>query len=360
MTNIAAFTFTVPTTNARAKHAVVVADDLANGSDHKYNGRQKLYHCGGSLVVSSGSVDYIQELLNNPVYFSKGMSPYFSAVAIARGEASKKRDLHCTLIIVGNNFHNGDPEIYKIELRKSSGVDFSGPLEYTCGGSAKTHVLPAMEEDFADKEFSIDNLTKAVAYAWSLGLVGNRDLHASDRLQVGVVSEDVKRTIYHPSVSMDAKDELDFLRLNTGLNIKNVEYSTNGTFLDLMGSLYNIFDHFSLRMMQRYVDHIRVDNVKPYRWIVRSNIMASQNPIIRVSLSNVTHQRRSSIGRAKYLLQPAVDAWYNGDVPAIAREVSRFHRNEIRKVDGVMGVWRAFPRPGFPHGLKGSRAWKRR
>ena len=169
-----------------------------------------------------------------------------------------------------------------------------------------------------------DDLTEGMSFIFSLANRADIDLFVNDRLQIGLVTPNQTRLLYHPAVTSDGglTDEMDYFGVN--FPILTLQTSPEGSVTpdNLRAGLNDLYHALlvSCRSME-----------------IEDRSVNAANTAAKTDFSNrEKHQAESQKAlerrdKRKSHVDDLVDSWTSGDFSRLANALKRYHhrREEI-------------------------------
>jgi len=313
MTNIAAFPVWERGPDGKEKkYVLAVADSQASSKYEKRSGMQKMVHRGNCLLMATGSAYYADTAFTAAAGFPNDFLTAESAarklLKITEGSDYQKKENDLSFIVVGPKPGVG-PTVYKVDAvtrRPGRGRDMIEQL-YAFEGSGSRMVKRAMSRDTEKGTMNISDLSEGMVYCWDLAENATTDSGVDDKLQIGLMSDEGVRLLFHPDIYINADaDYQDYLKLNglvTDTNPSRLKYRLN----DLYAAMKDGTDEMRKvdTMIQGMINQAKNDRE------------ARLKPENQKKLIEILEYRDQMKGTVRGM----IDAWYRQNTPGIEHQI---------------------------------------
>src|SRR3989338_934241 len=308
------------------KNAVYICtDSQATGWEEKGN-VQKLFRRGGNLISSTGRHSRTIESIRELGQLKSGVEPsYIAQRLLDFGKANFKfgdeKDGQ-DYVVVG--LEKGEPVIYSIILSKDTLDPHSRypPIEkvpHSFRGTGSRQTIPAIQRDMETGNLRFDDLTEGMSFIFSLANRADIDLFVNDRLQIGLVTPNQTRLLYHPAVTSDGglTDEMDYFRVNFDIPDTQALPEDLGDLNRLRAGLNDLYNAFLVSCRAMEIEDRAVNAAST---AVKTNF---PNRDKHEADRQKALERRDT--RKEHVMM-LVDAWTKGEPYWLGEALKKYHR----------------------------------
>ncbi len=308
------------------KNAVYVCTDSQGTSWQDKQNLQKLFRRGGNLIASTGSYKRLTDAVRDLKELKDGVEPSYVCQRILDfGKANFRfKDENDWQIYVVVGMESGKPTIYSVglgidSLNPNSGVEpIWRDVTRAFHGSGSRQTAPAVQRDIETGNTKLDDLTEGMSFVFSLANRADIDLFVNDRLQIGLVTPDQTRLLYHPVITSDGglQDSTDYFRVNFGISEKQPLPKDLGDLNHLRAGLNDLYHALlvSCRGME-----------------IEDRDVNAANTAAKTDLPNREKheaERQNALKRRderKVHVTDLVDSWTSGDFSKLSEALKRYH-----------------------------------
>lgn len=299
---------------------------------------QKLFSRGGVLIAGSGNRGRIEATMDNlrdlrgkmvdPSYVSQRL------VDFGRGFKFRGKQDGQSHIVVG--LENGKPTIYEVVLSSQRyGMEKEVPLfrrtRRSFQGSGSSQTGPAIKRDMQTKSRVLYDPTEGLLFCFSFGSIADEDIAVDERLQIGLVTPEKTRLLYHPTVELFSEDSWEYLRTNLDLKATRDE-------LDKLGKedrgkhhrIYAVFNDLyqALLVSCKSMESVDADANDAHTW-------SKVDPSLREDYDADRREFILKRDEAKTAVTELLNSWLSGDVSVIEDSLRRYNERRMESYKGL-------------------------
>jgi 20S proteasome alpha/beta subunit len=333
MTNIFAFKLRDGNEKTAKEYILAESDSQATSffTNSRKNDAQKLYRIGNYLTMFSGDVEsgmsIIKELQYSPSRYANDAA---DGIINFANRFKLNQDIPLTFIVSGYD-NRGTKSIYYVDAtgaRLGRQIHHKVPLIFDGSGSRESH--RAFQRDIEKFTSIPTDLIEGLKACYEWGVKAAEDIGSNDKFQLGLISEDGIKTLYHPDVRMGPNDSYVYFKTNLpSVNIPKPEEirlsdGIAGKAKVLLNDLYNAVITTCGRMHVRDLECNReLFNLKT-------------EPKERTKTEKELSKRLAYRDKEKLNLRDLVTAWNSGDSSQIVSSLDSFYRQ--RRIENYEGI----------------------
>lgn len=291
---------------------------------------QKLFLRNRNLVVGSGKGRRMAETIDS-LEIDESAEPKSiceKIVESGRGKFHDNKDVQ-TYTVLG--IEDGQPVIYSVVLnrqvynRKGDAQPYR-KVNSDFSGTGGSQTIPRIKQDVVAGNINLYDEQEALCFCFSFGGKARAEMTVDDKLQIGIVTSEATRLLYHPETNFrSTEDYLDYFNSNIGTKF-TPEDLKRGEVVEGLGHTHALFNDLyqAIFIKSRQME---ADDIAANMAYTLSKVDGARRALHDDDrLANLAKRDGK-----KEELKELTDAWFSGDPENIKRAVAKHAKRRVEE-----------------------------